>query len=160
MVMFTCIMWLPHFQNFLCPFLKLCCMREDRFSVRTGVLPALPNSLCITERWLTPGRNYMQIDKELLAIVFARKFHHHVYGVTVSAQSDHKPLENMLRNPLGTPLSRLQRMLLQLKRHDQNGIYKLGKELLITDMLSWAVIQEQDITEDGMSDEKVVSRKT
>lgn len=61
-------------------------------------------------------KNYAQIEKELLAIVFSvKKFHQYVYGVRVSVQSDHKPLENILRKPLGTAPSRLQRMLLQLQ---------------------------------------------
>ena len=77
-------------------------------------------------------RNYAQIEKELLATVFAvRKFHQYVYGVTVNVQSDHKPLENILRKPLGTAPSRLQRMLLQLQSYDLNVFYKPGKELLI-----------------------------
>ena len=102
-------------------------------------------------------RNYAQIEKELLAIVFAvRKFHQYVYGVTVNVQSDHKPLENILRKPLGTAPSRLQRMLLQLQRYDLNVFYKPGKGLLIADTLSRAVIQEQDMIEDDVADEKVI----
>ena len=40
-------------------------------------------------------KNYAQIEKELLAIVFAsEKFHHYVYGHgSVTVESDHKPLE-------------------------------------------------------------------
>ena len=84
------------------------------------------------------------------------KFHQYVYGVTVNVQSDHKPLENILRKPLGTAPSRLQRMLLQLQRYDLNVFYKPGKELLIADTLSRAVIQEQDMIEDDVADEKVI----
>lgn len=73
--------------------------------------------IAYTSRALTENKkNYAQIEKELLAIVFSvKKFHQYVYGVRVSVQSDHKPLENILRKPLGTAPSRLQRMLLQLQ---------------------------------------------
>lgn len=61
-------------------------------------------------------KNDAQTEKELLAIVFSvKRFHQYVYGVKVDVQSDHKPLENILRKPLGTAPSRLQRMLLQLQ---------------------------------------------
>ena len=47
-------------------------------------------------------------------------------------------------------------MLLQLQRYDLNVFYKPGKELLIADTLSRAVIQEQDMIEDDVADEKVI----
>ncbi len=57
--------------------------------------------------------NYAQIEKELLAIVFAlRKFHQYVYGVPVRVQSDHKPLEVILSKPIGAAPALLQRMLI------------------------------------------------
>lgn len=54
----------------------------------------------------------------------------------VNVQSDHKPLENILRNPLGTASFRLQKMLLQLQQYDLNVTYTPGKDLLIADTLS------------------------
>lgn len=55
-----------------------------------------------------PEKNYVQVEKELLAIVFSVKhFHQNVYGVKVNVQSDHKPLETILRKPLGAAPSRL-----------------------------------------------------
>ena len=101
-------------------------------------------------------KNYAQIEKELLAIVFSvKRFHQYVYGVKVDVQSDHKPLETILRKPLGTAPSRLQRMLLQLQRYDLNVIYTPGKELQIADTLSRATISEQQENCDTF-DEKVV----
>ena len=45
-------------------------------------------------------QNYAQIEKEMLAICFATsKFHQYVYGKSaVSVQTDHKPLESILKN--------------------------------------------------------------
>ncbi|KAL0152625.1 hypothetical protein M9458_052348 [Cirrhinus mrigala] len=62
-------------------------------------------------------KNYAQIEKELLTIVFAlRKFHQYVYGIPIRVQSDHKPLEAIFSKPIGAAPARLQRMLLQLQR--------------------------------------------
>ena len=102
-------------------------------------------------------KNYAQIEKELLAIVFSvKRFHQYVYGLKVDVQSDHKPLESILRKPLGAAPSRLQRMLLQLQRYDLNVIYTPGKDLLIADTLSRAVTHDEHSTVDDITDEKVV----
>uniref|UniRef100_A0A8C6TVI3 Reverse transcriptase/retrotransposon-derived protein RNase H-like domain-containing protein n=1 Tax=Neogobius melanostomus TaxID=47308 RepID=A0A8C6TVI3_9GOBI len=45
--------------------------------------------------------NYAQIEKELYAILFGcRRFHQYVYGRHIIVESDHKPLESILRKPL------------------------------------------------------------
>ena len=45
--------------------------------------------------------NYAQIEKELLAVVFAcNKFHQYIYGYPTNVQSDHKPLEVIMLKPL------------------------------------------------------------
>src|SRR4029434_9272691 len=58
--------------------------------------------VCYASRALTDTeKRYAQIEKELLAIVFAAKrFHQYVYGRPVTVQSDHKPLEVIVRKPL------------------------------------------------------------
>ncbi len=39
---------------------------------------------------------YVQIEKELLAFVFAcKRFHQYVYEKPITVESDHKPLEEM-----------------------------------------------------------------
>ena len=39
-------------------------------------------------------QNYAQIEKELLAVLFAcKRFHQYIYGKKVVVESDHKPLE-------------------------------------------------------------------
>ena len=45
--------------------------------------------------------NYAQIEKDLLAIVFAcAKFHFYIYGFHTTVQSDHKSLEAIFKKPL------------------------------------------------------------
>ena len=45
-------------------------------------------------------RNYAQIEKEMLAIVYGcTKFHEYIYGMpNIEVESDHKPLETILKN--------------------------------------------------------------
>ena len=60
-------------------------------------------------------QRYAQIEKELYAILFGcERFHHYVYGRTINVESDHKPLESVMRKPLCSAPPRLQRMLLRL----------------------------------------------
>ena len=86
--------------------------------------------------------NYAQIEKELLAIVFAcEKFDQYVYGRDkVHVQSDHKPMEVIFKRPLVTAPKRLQRMLLRLQRYSLEVTYVRGSEMYIADKLSRAYI--------------------
>ena len=89
--------------------------------------------------------NYAQIEKELLAIVFAcGKFHHFIYGFPTSVQTDHKPLEIIFKKPLHQVSPRLQRMLLRLQKYDLTIRYVKGKHLYIADTLSRAHSVESD----------------
>ena len=63
--------------------------------------------------------NYAQIEKELLAVVFAcNKFHQHVYGFRTEVQSDRKPLKSIMLKPLHKVSPRLQLMLLKLQNYN------------------------------------------
>ena len=58
-------------------------------------------------------KRYVQIEKELLAVVFAcERFNHYVYGRPVDAGSDHKALVSITTKPLTGSPPRLQRLLL------------------------------------------------
>ena len=72
--------------------------------------------VAFASRALTPiERNYAQIEKELLAIVFGmEKFNHFTYGRKVTVESDHKPLQTIHKKPLAAAPKRLQGMLLRL----------------------------------------------
>ncbi|XP_026054529.1 uncharacterized protein K02A2.6-like [Carassius auratus] len=87
---------------------------------------------------LTPTEeNYAQIEKELYAVVFGcKRFHAYVYGRKVIVESDHKPLEPILRKPLAAAPPRLQRMILQLQRYDIEIVHRPGKDIPIADTLS------------------------
>ena len=96
-------------------------------------------------RALTPTEeNYAQIEKELLAIVFAcEKFDAYIYGRdSVRVQTDHKPLESIFRKELCVAPKRLQRMLLRLQKYDLDVTYLKGELMLIADTLSRAHLPE------------------
>lgn len=88
--------------------------------------------IAFASRSLTDAEiNYAQIEKELLAVVFAcKKFHYYIYGRKITIRSDHKPLvEIMKKDFCKIPSARLQRMKLNL-------IHVPGKYLYIADLLS------------------------
>ncbi|KAI4879139.1 hypothetical protein NFI96_009334 [Prochilodus magdalenae] len=95
---------------------------------------------------------YAQIEKELLALVFAcRKFHDYIYGRPVTVETDHQPLITILKKPLHTASARLQVMMLKFQCYSLTVIYKKGKELYIADTLSRAHLPSSahdEITED------------
>ena len=100
-------------------------------------LPAMYSSWALT----ATERNYAQIEKELLAIVFAaQKFDKYIYTRNVQVQSDHKPLEAIFSAPLHTAPKRLQRMLLRLPGYDIRVSYQHSTEMHIADMISRAYL--------------------
>ena len=88
--------------------------------------------------------NYAQIEKEMLAIVFAcSKFHQYLYGKEkVQVQSDHKPLQSIMKKPLHRASPRLQRLMLKLQPYDLLVGYVPGKLMYVADTLSRAYIKE------------------
>ena len=82
-------------------------------------------------------QNYAQIEKELLAVVFAyERFHQYTYGRDLTVQSDHKPHEAITNKPLACAPPRLQMMLLMLQRYNVKVIYVPGKQIPLADTLS------------------------
>nr|XP_061787661.1 uncharacterized protein K02A2.6-like [Nerophis lumbriciformis] len=82
---------------------------------------------------------YAQIEKELLAVVFAcTKFREYVYGKPTIVETDHQPLVTILKKPIHNAPARLQRILLRLQSYDISLVYKKGKHMYIADTLSRA----------------------
>ena len=89
-------------------------------------------------------QRYVQIEKELLAIVFAcDKFNQFIYGKTALVETDHKPLVSIFKKSLNDCPMRLQQMLLRLQQYDLQVTFKKGTELYVADTLSRAY-QEVD----------------
>ena len=99
-------------------------------------------------------QNYAQIEKELLAIVFAcERFHQFVYGNDIVVHSDHKPLEAIMTKPLSQAPPRIQRLLIRLQKYNLTVQFVPGKLMFIADTLSRAYLNEtvqdqRDLNED------------
>jgi len=97
--------------------------------------------LCFSSRTLSKAeRNYGQIDKEALAIVYAvKKFHIYLYGVEFQIVTDHKPLLGLLASDRAIPLMlspRMVRWKLLLAAYKFKLLYKPGKAIVVADALS------------------------
>ena len=88
-------------------------------------------------------RNYAQIEKELLAIVFGfTRFRQYLYGRKVTVDSDHKPLQSLYGKPLNLVPKRLQQMFLYLQDFEYSIRYRCGVEMHLADALSRAPISD------------------
>ncbi|CAH8498480.1 unnamed protein product [Schistosoma intercalatum] len=92
-------------------------------------------------RSLTPAeRNYSQIEKEALAIIFAvKRFHKMLYGRTFTLLTDHKPLIAIFGSKKGIPVytaNRLQRWATMLLSYDFNIKYQSTNTIGQADALS------------------------
>ena len=80
----------------------------------------------------------------MLAVVFGcTKFHDYIYGMPkVEVESDHKPLEAILRKPLHQAPLRLQKMIMTTQKYSLDVTYRPGKQLVLADTLSRAFLPE------------------
>ena len=96
--------------------------------------------------WALTGTEtrYAQIEKKLLAIVFAcNNFEVHIYGRDmVHVESDHRPLESIMQKPLNDAPELLQRMLLQLQKYTLQVTCKRGTQMYFVDTLSRTFLTE------------------
>lgn len=84
-------------------------------------------------------RNYAQIEKELLAIVFGcQRFRQYIYGKRILVETDHKPLESIFKKNIEKCPLRLQRLLINLQNYDIEVKYVPGAKLYLADTLSRA----------------------
>ncbi|KAK3747895.1 hypothetical protein QZH41_001360 [Actinostola sp. cb2023] len=79
----------------------------------------------------TAEKNYSQLDKEALAVVFAvKKFHQFLYGRHFKIYTDHKPLLVLLSSDKAIPpmaLGRVQRWALTLSAYEYDLVYRPGR---------------------------------
>ena len=101
--------------------------------------------IAYASRALTPTEfHYAQIEKELLSVVFGvKKFSEFLYGRHFVVETDHKPLESIVRKSLLRSPKGLQRMLLRLHKYDLEVVYKRGVEMYMADMLSRAYLKNK-----------------
>ena len=86
---------------------------------------------------------WAQIEKEMASIVFAcTKFHDYIYGKTVTAETDHKPLESIFKKPISKASARLQNMLLKLQKYSLYIVFKKGSKMYLADIISRAYLKK------------------
>ena len=82
-------------------------------------------------------QRYSNIERELLAIVFAlERLNHYTFGRTITVQSDQQSLQSIWKKSIVSASPRLQRLLLRLAHYDINIEFLHGKENMTADALS------------------------
>lgn len=94
-------------------------------------------------------QEYVQIEKEMYAIVFgAERFHQYIYSRLVEVITDHKPLVPIMKKSLSAAPLHLQRMILRLQKYDVSVRHKPGKEIPVAHTLSRLHLKDTDDTND------------
>lgn len=134
----------------------------DSSSKGMGIAAIQSNGVvAYASRALTPTeQRYAQIEKEMLAIVFAcQRFHTLIYGKQdVTIESDHKPLETLLRKPIHAAPMRIQRMLLKLQPYTFKLIWTKGTSIGLADCLSRLSLQRGPKPNETMDEELMVCK--
>ena len=93
-------------------------------------------------------RNYSQVEREALALVFAlKRFHFYVYGHKFTLKTDHKPLLGLFSADRSIPLmasGRIQRWCLMLQAYNFSLVHTSGKLLGNVDALSRLPLKSQN----------------
>ena len=97
--------------------------------------------IAFASRTLAPvERNYSQLEREGLAIIFGiKKFHQYLLGHDFVVHSDHQPLKYLFGETRAIPVlasSRIQRWALFLSSYSYSVQYKPGRQLANADALS------------------------
>ena len=132
------------------------------YGIRAVLLHQYPDGserpIAYTSRTLLPSeRNYAQIEREALSLVFGiQKFHQFIYGRSFTLVTDHKPLTTILDRRKGIPTIaavRMQRWGFLLSTYHYNIEFKLIKSHANADGLSRLPVPEnsavgnpQDVT--------------
>ena len=98
----------------------------------------------------TSERNYAQIDKEALSLVFGiRKFHQYIYGRRFTLITDHKPLTTILGPKQGIPAlaaARMQRWALLLAAYTYDICFRPTQSHGNADALSRLPVKAKQTT--------------
>ena len=100
-------------------------------------------------------RNYSQIEKEGLAIMYAvKKFHRFIHGRTFVLQTDHKPLLSIFGSKKGVPThsaNRLQRWSVILLNYNFKIQYMPSKKIAHADGLLRLIPDNAELLEETVT---------
>ena len=106
----------------------------------------------VSRALLPAERNYSQIEKEGLAIMYvAKKFHRFIYGRTFILQINCKPLFSIFGSKKGVPThsaNRLQRWSVILLNYNFKIQYMPSKKIAHADGLSRLILDNADLLEE------------
>lgn len=110
-------------------------------AVLSHIVNGIERPIAFVSKTLTPAqKNYSQIEKEALAIVFGiKKFHDYLYGRRFTIQTDHKPLLPLLKASAPIPTRtarRLQRWALFLASYTYEIQYRSAAQHANADFMS------------------------
>ncbi|XP_062297408.1 uncharacterized protein K02A2.6-like [Scomber scombrus] len=92
-------------------------------------------------------KNYSQLDKEGLAVMFGiKRFHKYIYGRKFTIVTDHKPLLSLFSEMRAVPQMaspRIQRWAVTLRAYEYTIVYKEGKYHCNADALSRLPLPEE-----------------
>uniref|UniRef100_A0A1X7US55 Reverse transcriptase domain-containing protein n=1 Tax=Amphimedon queenslandica TaxID=400682 RepID=A0A1X7US55_AMPQE len=132
-----------HFSYILTVIKRLWCRVMHLLMVwgSTGMEDGSERPIAYASRTLSSAeRNYSQLEKEGLAIIFAvRKFHQYLFGCKFIIYSDHKPLKYLFSVHHQVPVmaaARIQRWSLLLSSYQYEIQYRPGKSMSNADALS------------------------
>jgi transposase InsO family protein len=81
--------------------------------------------------------DYSNIERETLALAYGvTRFHMFLFGKEFTVESDHKPLEMIVRKPLNSAPPRLRKILTKVQGYTFDLKYKPGSQMVLSDTLS------------------------
>lgn len=112
--------------------------------------------ICFASRTLSESEiNYSTIEKELLAIIWAKYFRPYLFGRKFQIVTDHRPLTWLMS--LKEPKSKLVRWRLKLEEYDYEIIYKKGILNSNADALSRIKIGNSEVADMNMNVSTILS---
>ena len=111
---------------------------DSNFTLNENNIPTKLIPVAFASKTLTgTERNYANIERELLGVVFGvLHFKHFTCGNEVNIITDHKPLVSLPKKSLAACSSRLSRLILKIVDYPLKVMYQPGRKMVISDALS------------------------